>query len=116
MKKLQVGTDKFRCKPPFKCFVYGRVGQYVAKCTYKENHEKWKNYSKGNVKGRFDNKKSSYTHEDSEHSSNNEDVGFDQDCQFLMEFEEKCVDESGDVFMDALEENDICKEILLLKK
>jgi len=102
MKKLEVGTRKFRGKLPFERFSYGRVGQYDSKTPYKENNEKGKNYSKGSVKGRFDNKKNLYTHEDNEYSSN-EDVESNQDCQFLMAFEEKCVDEYDDIFMDSLE-------------
>lgn len=111
IKKLQVGTDKFRGKHHFKCFSCGRVFYYNAKCPYKENNEKGKNYSKYNVRGRFDNKKSFYTYEDSECSSNNEDVESNQEYQLLMGFEEKRVDEFDVVFMDALE-----RKILLLKK
>lgn len=38
VRKLQVGTSKFKGKLPFKCFACGIVGHYVAKCPYKENN------------------------------------------------------------------------------
>jgi len=39
MRRLQVGTRKFRGKLPFKHFSLGRVGHYASKCPYKENHK-----------------------------------------------------------------------------
>ena len=83
MKKLQVGTGKFRGKLPFKCFTYGRVGEYASKCPYKENHEKGKNYENINIRGRFENKKSFYTHKDSDGVSNREEGESDQEYKLL---------------------------------
>lgn len=68
-------------------FLCGRVGHYVGKFPYKENHEKEKNVSNKNLKRGFNTKKSFYTHEDSEYSSNNEDESY-QYCQLPMEFED----------------------------
>lgn len=47
--KLQVGTNKFRGKLPFKKISYRRVGHYVVKFPYKENNEKGNNSLKVNV-------------------------------------------------------------------
>jgi len=85
IKKLQVGTRRFRGKLPFKCFACGRVGHYVAKCPYKENKEKGKEDPKINRK-RFENKRSFYTHEDNNGISNGEEGVSDQDCHLFMEF------------------------------
>ena len=35
VRKLQVGTGRFRGKIPFKCFACGRVGHYASKFPYK---------------------------------------------------------------------------------
>ena len=40
VKKLQLGTGRFKGKLPFKCFACGRVGHYVAKSNHKETHVK----------------------------------------------------------------------------
>eukprot|EP00253_Pinus_taeda_P024421 PITA_24421 len=72
VKKLQVGIGRFRCKLPFKCFACGRFGHYAANCPYRENHEKGKEVVKIN-KRRFENKRSFYTHEDSDGISNGEE-------------------------------------------
>lgn len=78
----------FRGKLPFKCFACGRVGHYSTKCPYKENLNKGKNSSKGNVKIRFENKKICYTHEDSGYSSNNKDDESDMIVNFLWNWKE----------------------------
>jgi len=36
VKNIQWGAGRFRGKLPFKCFAYGRVGHYAAKCTHKD--------------------------------------------------------------------------------
>ena len=103
VKKLQLGTGRFRGKLPFKCFSCGRVVHYAAKCPHKEIHEKGKEVAKGN-KNRFINRKNYYTHEDSDGLSNSEEGEFDQDVRLLMAFE-KDSSEAKDTFMDALEDN-----------
>ena len=100
MKKLQVGTGKFRGKLPFKCFDFGRVGHYATKCPQKNNHDKGKDLEKGNRR-QFVNRKSYYTHEDSDGLSNSEEGESNQDIRLLMEFE-KDTSEAKDTFMDAL--------------
>ena len=35
VKKLQLGTGRFKGKLPFKCFSYGRVGHYDTECPHK---------------------------------------------------------------------------------
>jgi len=86
------------------------------KFPYKENHEKGKISAKVNFKGWFENKKIFYTREDSDGISNGEEGESDQEYQLLMAFEDKCIDDSGDIFMDSLEENDnLIEEITHLK-
>ena len=69
--------------------------------------EKWN-------KKRFINRKSYYTHEDSDGLSNSEEGESDKDIRLLMAFE-KDSSEAKDTFMDALEENYFLKEINHLK-
>ena len=65
--------------------------------------------ARGN-KNRFINRKSYYTHEDSDGLSNSEEGEFDQDVRLFMAFEKDST-EGKDTFVDALEENDFLEEI-----
>eukprot|EP00253_Pinus_taeda_P003774 PITA_03774 len=80
VRNLQRGSGRFRGKLPFKCFAYGRVGHYAAKCPYKD---KGKEPARWNKK-QGANKKSYYTHEDSDGLLNS-----DEDEQAPCRFELK---------------------------
>eukprot|EP00253_Pinus_taeda_P011203 PITA_11203 len=47
---IQRGTRRFRGKLPFKCFAYGRVGHYAAKCPHKDKIDKGKEPVRWNKK------------------------------------------------------------------
>eukprot|EP00253_Pinus_taeda_P001867 PITA_01867 len=72
VKNLQRGTGRFRAKLPFKCFACGRVGHYAAKCRHKYKIDKGKEPVRWNKKQNA-NKKSYYTHEDSDGLSNSDE-------------------------------------------
>ena len=50
VRNLQQGTGRFRGKLPFKCFAYGRVSHYAAKCPHKDKLDKGKEPVKWNRK------------------------------------------------------------------
>eukprot|EP00253_Pinus_taeda_P026039 PITA_26039 len=104
---LQQGSRRFRGKLPFKCFACGRVGHYAAKCAHKDSNEKGKELVKGNRK-QFVNRRSYYTHEDSDGLFNIDEDESGQDFKLLMAYD-------NDDFMDALEEENFLEEITQLK-
>ena len=85
VKNIQRGSGIFRGKLPFKCFSCVRVFHYAAKCPHKDNHDKGKDFAKGNRK-QFVNRRSYYTHEDSEGLSNSDEDEPEQDMKLLMAY------------------------------
>lgn len=106
MKKLQMGTRKFKGKIPFKCFACDRVGHSASKCSHKENYDKGKDSAKGNRK-QFVNRRIYYTHEDSDGLSNS-DEGESEQYFKLLKYE-------NNEFMDAFEEEYFPEEMTQLK-
>eukprot|EP00253_Pinus_taeda_P009455 PITA_09455 len=108
VKNLQRGTGQFRGKLPFKFFACGRVGHYVAKCPHKHKIDKGKEpvrrYKKQN-----ENKKSYYTHEDSDGLSNSDEDERGNHYKLLMAFEDED-------YMDAVDMNGFYEEISRLKR
>jgi len=49
VKKLEWGSGRFIGKLPFKLIACGRVGHYAKKCPHKDNNEKGKESTKGNI-------------------------------------------------------------------
>jgi hypothetical protein len=49
VRKLKMGTEKYKGKLPFKCFNCGRIGHYAKRCPFEEKkifHKKNSLYSK----------------------------------------------------------------------
>ena len=104
VQKLQQGTGRFRGKLPFKCFACGRVSHYAAKCLHKD---KGKEPVRWNKKLNA-NKKSYYTHEDSDGLSNSDEDERGNNYKLLMDFED-------DDYMDAIDVDGFYEEISRLK-
>ena len=107
VKNLQWGSGRFKGKLPFKCFAYGRVSHYAAKCPHKYKLDKGKESAKWNRKQSVS-KKSYYTHEYNDGLSNSDEDENSNDYRLLMAFED-------DDFLDALDEDDLYEEISKLK-
>eukprot|EP00253_Pinus_taeda_P032447 PITA_32447 len=102
VKNLQRGAGRFRGKLPFKCFACGRVGHYAAKCPHKGKEPvRWN-------KKQHVNKKSYYTHEDSDGFSNSDEDEQGNNYRLLMAFED-------DDFMDAIDDEGLYEDISKLK-
>eukprot|EP00253_Pinus_taeda_P008949 PITA_08949 len=105
VRNLQRGSGRFRGKLPFKFFACGRVGHYAAKFPYKD---KGKEPARWNKK-QGENKKSYYTHEDSDGLSNSDEDERGNEYKLLMAFED-------DDYMDAIDVDNLFEEITRLKR
>eukprot|EP00253_Pinus_taeda_P025092 PITA_25092 len=105
VRNLQRGSGRFRGKLHFKFFACGRVGHYAAKCPYKD---KGKEPSRWNKK-QGANKKSYYTHEDSDGLSNSDEDEQGNEYKLLMTFDD-------DDYMDAIDVDNLYDEITRLKR
>lgn len=103
LRKLKKGSRKYKVKLPSKCFNYGKVGHFAAKCPYvktescddeednniKENksHQHKKNYKKGKhekKKNFHKKKKSLYSKEDSSSFEESDECIFDSDREDIL--------------------------------
>jgi len=84
-----------------------RVNHYAAKCPRKDKYEKRKEYEKWNRK-HVVNKRSYYTHEDSDGLSNSDEDENSNDYRLLTAYDD-------DNFWDYLQEDDFHEEISKLK-
>ena len=107
VRNLQRGTGRFRGKLPFKCFACGRVGHYAAKFPHKDKIDKGKEPVRWNKKQNA-NKKSYYTHEDSDGLSNSDEDERGNHYKILMAFED-------DDYMDVIDVDGFYEEISRLK-
>ena len=80
VRKLQLGTGRFKGKLPFKCFECGKVGHYAAKCPYREKRGKGKQFEK---------RKSFYANEDDDEVSSEDEEDSDYDLKVLMAKKQK---------------------------
>ena len=89
VKKLDRGSGKYKGKLPFKCFNYGRVGHYAAKCPHKkvknQAQESRKNTSKNWQKGKKFSRKSFYAQQDSSASGDSDEPSSEEETsEFLL--------------------------------
>eukprot|EP00253_Pinus_taeda_P003469 PITA_03469 len=89
-------SGKGEGKLPFKCFSCGRVGYYAVKCPHKDKIDKGKEPIRWNGKQNA-NKKSYYTHEDSDGLSNSDEDERGNDYKLLMAFEDDDYTDAIDV-------------------
>jgi hypothetical protein len=59
VRKIKKGSGKYKCKFPFKCFNYGKVGHFVVKCPYEKNKSS-DNEEECNVKRKHHHHKNSH--------------------------------------------------------